>query len=115
MMAESESTAGVITIYYVLLLITLLFALREGFEESESDFDPAPLRERLRKRQRKSTDRQMTLKISFILLVCLSKMFFPLVVRLENRLDVYEAISYEKSARADMYVHQKCPFRYWYD
>ena len=34
---------------------------------------------------------------------------------LEKGLDLCEAISYEKSVGAASCVHQKCPFRYWYD
>ena len=96
-MAESESAAGVITTFYVLLLITLFFPYYVKASKCQrAILTPALARERLRKRQRKCTDRQMTLEVSFIILVCLSEMSFPLVVRLEKGLDLCEAISYEK-------------------
>ena len=57
----------------------------------------------------------MTLEVIFRILVCLSEMSLPLVVRLEKGLNLCEAISYEKSVGAASCVHQKCPFRYWYD
>ena len=94
-MAESENAAGVFTIYSVLLFITLFFVLVKAWKCQRAILNPAPPRERLKKRQRKNTDRQMTLEVSFIILVCLSEMSFPLMVRLEKGLDLCEAISYE--------------------
>ena len=52
-MAESESAAGVITTYYVLLLISLFSYYVKGFEVSESDFDPGTTERKVKKTPKK--------------------------------------------------------------